>query len=156
MHGTHKLIAKILQHTKKWPFCWSDKNISITLIHSHWMAIVLATVIFQFDKEKRDQCNWLNSHVLNFKKFLWHTNWKSLDYGIVQTNVHMRWTCLLTWLALFWYSLCFGGLQLHLQCLQDMSVLVSWASITTYLKLWLKTTRVSLEVLQAKIPNSWF
>ena len=46
-HGTHKLITKILWHTKKYIFCQSDKKIGIILIHSHWTAVVvLATATF--------------------------------------------------------------------------------------------------------------
>ena len=45
-NGTHKLITKILKHTKKYIFCRSDKNIGIILIHAHWTAaVVLAAVI---------------------------------------------------------------------------------------------------------------
>ena len=41
------LLSKILQHTKKYAFCQSDKKLGIILIHSHQMAIaVLAVVIF--------------------------------------------------------------------------------------------------------------
>ena len=39
-HGTHKLITKILQHTKKYIFHRSDKKIGIILIHSLQMVIV--------------------------------------------------------------------------------------------------------------------
>ena len=55
-HGTHKLITKILRHTKKVFFCQSENKIGIILIHSHQMAIVLeVVVIFLFDnlREKR-------------------------------------------------------------------------------------------------------
>ena len=55
-HGTHKLVSKILRHTKKIYFCWSDQKIGIILIHSHQVAIaVLAVVTFLFDslREKR-------------------------------------------------------------------------------------------------------
>ena len=46
----HKLMTRILQHTKKYIFCQSDKKIGIILINSHLMAIVvLAVVIFLFD-----------------------------------------------------------------------------------------------------------
>ena len=49
----HKLITKILRHTKKYVFCQSDKKIGIILIHSHWMVIVvLAVVFFIFDSAK--------------------------------------------------------------------------------------------------------
>ena len=44
-HGTHKLIAEILRHAKKYIFCQSDKKIGIILIHSHWTAIVVLAVI---------------------------------------------------------------------------------------------------------------
>ena len=40
-HGTHKLITKILWHTKKVFFCQSENKIGIILIHSHQMAVVL-------------------------------------------------------------------------------------------------------------------
>ena len=32
IYGTHKLIVKILQPTKKYIFCWSDKKLGIILI----------------------------------------------------------------------------------------------------------------------------
>ena len=34
-HSTHKLITKILQHTKTYAFYQSDKKIEIILIHSY-------------------------------------------------------------------------------------------------------------------------
>ena len=53
-----KLIAKVLQHTKKMLlyFLLIWQKISIIWIHSHWMAIVvLAVVVVKFDnlREKR-------------------------------------------------------------------------------------------------------
>lgn len=53
---THKLITRILWHTKIYISCWSDKKTGIMLIHSHYITIVLAVAIcFLFDnmKEKR-------------------------------------------------------------------------------------------------------
>lgn len=51
--SAHKLITKIMWHTKKYVtfFCRFDKKkIGTVLIHSHWTAIVvLAIVIFLFD-----------------------------------------------------------------------------------------------------------
>ena len=45
-YGTQKTITKILWHTKKYSFCYSDKN-RYNFDHSHQMPIiVLAIVIF--------------------------------------------------------------------------------------------------------------
>ena len=44
-HATCNLFTRILQHTKKYIFCRSDKKIGIILIHSHQTAIVVLTVV---------------------------------------------------------------------------------------------------------------
>ena len=44
-NGTHTLMAKIQQHTKKIYFCGYDKKIIIILIQSNQIAIVLAVMI---------------------------------------------------------------------------------------------------------------
>ena len=49
-HGTHKLITKVLWHTKNIFFCQSDKKRYI-FIYSHWMVtVVLAVVILLLNK----------------------------------------------------------------------------------------------------------
>ena len=89
-HGTHKLITKILQHTRKYTFCRSDKKKKgIILIHSRPVAIVVwAVVIFLFGnlKEKRSLPLTKWSGTARFKHFcgapvrlLRHAaGWKSL------------------------------------------------------------------------------
>ena len=47
-HGTHKLITKILWHTKNSIFADLTREIGITLIHSHQTAIVVLAVIMFF------------------------------------------------------------------------------------------------------------
>ena len=65
-HGTQKLITKILWHTPKYSFCWSDWNSGIILIYLHQMAIVvLAVVIF----------------------FIWHSQGKEVSVQATGTPV---------------------------------------------------------------------
>ena len=45
--GTHKLIAKILQHTENIFFADLTKKIGIILIHSHQMALFVVVVVVQ-------------------------------------------------------------------------------------------------------------
>ena len=68
----HKLITKILWHTKKYIyiFCQSDKKVRVILIHSHQTAIVvLMTVPFLFDnlRKKRSESLTKQSGVACFK-----------------------------------------------------------------------------------------
>ena len=53
-HGSHKLITKILWHTKKYIFSWSDKSIGIVLIHSP-LTDMVTLIDFLLDnlREKR-------------------------------------------------------------------------------------------------------
>ena len=55
-HGTHKLITKLLRHTKNMCYIFVENYIGIILIHSHHMAIVmLAVVIFLFDNLRKKE-----------------------------------------------------------------------------------------------------
>ena len=48
-HGTHKLLTKILQHTKKCILFFANltKKIGVIMVHSQWIAtVVLSVVIF--------------------------------------------------------------------------------------------------------------
>ena len=58
-HGTHKLITKILQHTKKHIIFFASlikKKIGMILIHSPGTAIVmLAVVSFLFDSLRKKE-----------------------------------------------------------------------------------------------------
>ena len=56
-HGTHKIVTEILQHTKNIYICADLPKIGIILIHSHWTAIVVLTVvILKFDNPREKRC----------------------------------------------------------------------------------------------------
>ena len=51
----HKLIIKILWHTKKYICCWSEKAMDIVLIHSHRTATAVSAVVTGLSNNPRER-----------------------------------------------------------------------------------------------------
>ena len=105
-HGALTLITKILQHTKQFIFCRSDKKKKgIILIRPHRAAVVvLAVVIFLTVQGKQCQCPRRNSQGLPVREILaacWLKAARGVAFagsGVAQTH---RSTRQLLWSLIF-------------------------------------------------------
>ena len=88
--GTHKLITKILQHTKNIIFANLTK-IDIILSHSHQTALLcwLLSFFHLTIKGKRGHCPWLNNQILCALKILAAPWLKITDSG--HCRMQLKW-----------------------------------------------------------------